>query len=207
MLALTDRGTDDVAKDDKPAVTPSSQAPAADPSQEQALSDSPAPSDSPSPSGSPSAPTVPEGYRLVSDTAGFSFAVPTLWDRQSEKNHQITYAGSTGRAELKVGVIRNAPYSSYENFQTLERTADANQKNYQRLQLSANTFQGLQGAIWEYTYEDRESGETVHAIDQSYIANDGTEYAVYTTERDTDWPQARQIFDTALATWMLNDID
>ncbi|MFD4945824.1 zinc-ribbon domain-containing protein [Streptomyces sp. NPDC058409] len=207
VLALTDRGSDGTAKDDKPAATPSSRAPAADPSQEQASSDSPAPSDSPIPSGSSSAPTVPEGYRLVSDTAGFSFAVPTLWDRQSEKNHQITYAGSTGRAELKVGVIRNAPYSSYENFQTLERTADANQKNYRRLQLSANTFQGLQGAIWEYTYEDRDSGETIHAIDQSYIADDGTEYAIYTTERDTDWPQTRQIFDTALATWMLNDID
>ncbi|MEL5957539.1 hypothetical protein AADR41_22740, partial [Streptomyces sp. CLV115] len=153
------------------------------------------------------APTVPEGFRLVSDTAGFSFAVPTVWDRQSEKNHQITYAGSTGRAALKVGVIRNAPYTSYGNFVALERTADTNQKNYRRIGLTANTFQGRPGAIWEYTYEDRESGETIHAIDQSYIADDGTEYAVYTTERDTEWPGARRIFDTALSTWMLNDTD
>ncbi|MER5360215.1 zinc-ribbon domain-containing protein [Streptomyces sp. NPDC002785] len=201
------------AEDDKPAASRNNQAPAADPSQEQTPSDSAAPSDSPAPSdsasasASPSAPTVPEGYRLVSDTAGFSFAVPTYWDRQSEKNHQIIYAGLTGRAQLKVGVIRNAPYTSYENFRTLERTADANQKNYRRLQLSANTFQGRQGAIWEYTYEDRDSGETIHAIDQSHIADDGTEYAVYTTERDAYWPGARQIFDTAVSTWMLNDID
>lgn len=146
---------------------------------------------------------LPHGLRQH----GFSFAVPVQWDRESEKNHQITYAGPTGRAELKVGVIRNAPYTSYENFRNLERIADANQKNYRRLQLGANTFQGLQGAIWEYTYEDKQSGETIHAIDQSYIADDGTEYAIYTTERDRYWSDARQIFDTALSTWMLNDLD
>ncbi|WP_406740694.1 hypothetical protein [Streptomyces atratus] len=207
VLALTDgRSGDGAATDDKPTTEArSSRAPTDEPTS----SPDPSPSGSPAPTASatPSAPTVPEGFRLVSDTAGFSFAVPTVWDRRSEENHQITYAGSTGRAALKVGVIRNAPYTSYENFVTLEHTADANQKNYRRLELTANTFQGRPGAIWEYTYEDRESGETIHAIDQSYIADDGTEYAVYTTERDTEWPGARRIFDTALSTWMLNDID
>ncbi|MFE7108631.1 hypothetical protein ACFU98_04900 [Streptomyces sp. NPDC057575] len=214
VLALTDRGDGaGTVEDGRPtARARSSQSPSAEPSQQQTPSAGPTPSASASavsatPDATPSAPTVPEGFRLVSDTAGFSFAVPTVWDRRSEKNNQITYAGSTGRAELKVGVIHNAPYSSYDNFTTLERTADANQKNYRRIGLTANTFQGRPGAIWEYTYEDRESGETIHAIDQSYIADDGTEYAIYTTERDTEWPGARRIFDTALSTWMLNDID
>ncbi|MFJ8850704.1 zinc-ribbon domain-containing protein [Streptomyces sp. NPDC102437] len=212
VLALTDRGGGaGTVEDGRPtARARSSQSPSAEPSQQQTPSADPAPTASAvstTPDATPSAPTVPEGFRLVSDTAGFSFAVPTVWDRRSEKNNQITYAGSTGRAELKVGVIHNAPYSSYDNFTTLERTADANQKNYRRIGLTANTFQGRPGAIWEYTYEDRESGETIHAIDQSYIADDGTEYAIYTTERDTEWPGARRIFDTALSTWMLNDID
>ncbi|MFF8613936.1 hypothetical protein [Streptomyces sp. NPDC015350] len=44
------------------------------------------------------------------------------------------------------------------------------------------------GAIREYTYEDGQSGETIHAVDRSHIriAEDGTEYAVLTSERDTD---------------------
>nr|WTB36463.1 hypothetical protein OG781_28640 [Streptomyces sp. NBC_00830] len=199
------------AEDNKPAASGSSDSapPEATPTPSPTTSPTASATTPPTASATtpPTAPTVPDGYRMVSDSAGFSFAVPVRWDRESEKNHQITYAGSTGRAELKVGVIRNAPYTSYENFQNLERTADANQKNYRRLQLSANTFQGLQGAIWEYTYEDKQSGETIHAIDQSYIADDGTEYAIYTTERDRYWSDARQIFDTALSTWMLNDID
>ncbi|GGV92633.1 hypothetical protein GCM10015535_54030 [Streptomyces gelaticus] len=208
VLALVDgRSGDGAVTDGKPTTDArSGRAPSGEPTSSPPMSTRPTPTAS-AVSTAPSAPTVPEGFRLVSDTAGFSFAVPTVWDRQSEENHQITYAGSTGRAALKVGVIRNAPYSSYENFVTLERTADANQKNYRRLELTANTFQGRPGAIWEYTYEDRESGETIHAIDQSYIADDGTEYAIYTTERDTEWPGARRIFDTALSTWMLNDID
>ncbi|WP_199919254.1 zinc ribbon domain-containing protein [Streptomyces sp. NRRL S-1824] len=195
------------AEDNKPAASGSSES--APPEAGPTPSPTPVPTTSPTASATapPAAPTVPGGYRMVSDSAGFSFAVPVQWDRESERNHQITYAGSTGRAELKVGVIRNAPYTSYENFRNLERTADANQKNYRRLQLGANTFQGFQGAIWEYTYEDKQSGETIHAIDQSYIADDGTEYAIYTTERDRYWSDARQIFDTALSTWMLNDLD
>ena len=97
----------------------------------------------------PAAPTVPDGSRMVSDSAGFSFAVPVQWDRESREGAPDHVRGSTGRAELKVGVIRNTPYTSYENFQNLERTADADQRNYRRLQLGANTFQGLPGAIWE----------------------------------------------------------
>ncbi|WP_206307687.1 hypothetical protein [Streptomyces sp. A0958] len=150
-------------------------------------------------------PTVPDGYRLVSDTAGFAFAVPDLWERQGEENHRVTYSRSAGHAELEVGVVRDAPYTSYENFKALEKTADADRKGYQQIQLTANTFQGRQGARWEYTYE--KGGVTIHAIDQSYIAEDGTEYAIHVTERDVEWVDAREVFDTILSTWMLNDVD
>ncbi|MGW2177178.1 cell division protein PerM [Streptomyces sp. NPDC001732] len=201
VLFLMDDQKDGPADGNKPAAT-------AGPSQEGTPSTDPSSSAGATPSASGStAPTVPEGFRYVSDTAGFSLAVPTAWDQRTEKDDQITYSGSTGRAELKIGVIRNASYTSYENFRTMEATAEKNQKNYRRIQLSANTFQGLPGAIWEYTYEDGQSGETIHAIDQSHIAEDGTEYAVFTSERDTDWEPARKIFDTALSTWLLNDVD
>ncbi|WP_405940565.1 hypothetical protein OG338_17570 [Streptomyces sp. NBC_00726] len=155
----------------------------------------------------PAEPVVPDGYSVIADTAGFAFALPDNWERQGEKDHQVTYAAAPGdTALLKVGVIADAPYTSYENFKALEKTTTANQRNYQQIQLSANTFQGRPGARWEYTYEDK-SGQTVHAVDQSYIAEDGTEYAIYVTERDVDWVAAREVFDTALSTWMLNDVE
>ncbi|MFG3495531.1 zinc-ribbon domain-containing protein [Streptomyces sp. NPDC047928] len=151
-------------------------------------------------------PAVPPGFRLVADTAGFAFAVPTLWDRVSERQGQITYAGSTGMAHLLVGVVHDAPYTSLDNLRSLEANSRRNNADYRRLRLEANTFQGRPGAIWEYTYKDK-AGETVHAVDQAYIAEDGTEYAVYYTDRERNWSVTSETFDVALATWTLHDVD
>lgn len=153
----------------------------------------------------PPAPEVPAGYRRVSDPAGFSLAVPDVWSRQGADRGQITYAGSTGMEHLLIGVVRDPPYaSSYDNFLTIERKARANQKDFRRLRLEHNTFQGRPGAIWEYTFTDRQTGETLHAIDQGYIAANGTDYSIYTKARDRDWSYARKTFDTALLTWALD---
>ncbi|WP_330240185.1 hypothetical protein [Streptomyces sp. NBC_00525] len=155
----------------------------------------------------PSAPVVPDGYRLVSDTAGFALAVPENWERLGEEDHQVTYANEAGNGLLlKVRVVADAPYTSYENFKALERDVDAGRRNYRRIELAANTFRGRPGARWEYTYESKD-GVTIRAVDQSYIAANGTEYAVHVTQRDMDWAGAREIFDTALSTWLLNDVD
>ncbi|MYQ78230.1 zinc-ribbon domain-containing protein [Streptomyces sp. SID4923] len=205
-LALMDRHDDDPGTSENDKGRKSDRATPAEDRTSEAPSEE-APSTEASATTDPAELVFPEGYSVVADTAGFSLALPDDWERQGEKDHQVTYAASAGdTALLKVGVIADAPYTSYENFQALEKTASANQRNYQQVQLSANTFQGRPGARWEYTYEDK-SGQTVHAIDQSYIAEDGTEYAIYVTERDVDWVAAREVFDTALSTWMLNDVD
>ncbi|WP_274561320.1 hypothetical protein [Streptomyces spiramyceticus] len=199
------------ARDDKPAVAESNR-PTGGASQ-SGSSPSPTPSASPSePSESPSAPEtsassggVPKGFRQVTDSAGFSLAIPELWSRQTAEGGQITYAGSTGMEHLLIGVVPDPPYaSSYENFLALEKNAKANQKDFKRLRLERNTFQGRAGAIWEYTYTDKQTGETLHAIDQGYIAENGTDYSIYTKARDRDWQYARKTFDAAVATWSLN---
>ncbi|MFE3325993.1 hypothetical protein [Streptomyces sp. NPDC059176] len=152
------------------------------------------------PAGTPT-PDAPPGFRRVDDPAGFSFAIPSVWGREKEVNGQITYAGSTGMSHILVGVVRNAPYTSLGNLTTIEAKSRAKNADYRRLQLAENTFHGRPGAIWEYTYTDAQSGETIHGIDQSYVAEDGTEYAIYFTERDLYWPDAKEVFETALSTW------
>ncbi|MGW0551700.1 zinc-ribbon domain-containing protein [Streptomyces altiplanensis] len=221
VLLLNDGGKDTTVRqsqDDKPVVA-ESESPAEPATGTPGTSTSPAPTASPSPSASetgttptpsatsaPPAPSeVPAGYRRVTDPAGFSLAVPEVWSRQSADRGQITYAGSTGMEHLLVGVVSDPPYaSSYENFLTIEKKAKANQKDFRRLRLERNTFQGRPGAIWEYTFTDKQTGETLHAIDQGYIAENGTDYSIYTKARDRDWQYARKTFDTALATWILD---
>ncbi|MEN8653999.1 hypothetical protein ABCR94_26195 [Streptomyces sp. 21So2-11] len=219
LLQNKDDGGSDTLKDDKPAVAQSGGL-SVQPSNAQTSSpstpfpsapspSSPPPSFNPSPSvtplSPPGSPEVPSGFRQVADPAGFSFAIPNLWTREKAVNGQITYAGSTGLEHLLVGVVRNPPYaSSYDNFVGIEKKSKANQRNYQRLRLEQNTFQGRPGALWEFTFTDKQSGETLHAIDQGYIAENGIDYSIYTKSRDRDWQYARQTFDTALATWTLD---
>lgn len=199
-------------KDDKPAVS-SSQDPTPAPT--------PTPSDTPTdstedpevePSASPDtvdeAPEPPAGFDLVSDVSGFEFAVPDGWSRQGEERPgQIVYAGSTGPEQYIVGVVPNAPYTSYENFTDIEKDAkkDPKKSDYQRLRLEPNTFQGRSGAIWEYTYTDT-AGREIHALNQSYVADNGTEYAIQLSWRADAWPagEGEKNHRIALENWRLN---
>lgn len=152
---------------------------------------------------------VPDGSEIMMDPEGFSFAAPVGWRREPvdpQRPGQITYAGSTGREEFLVGVVTDAPYTSYENFINIEKhTKSAPDKSdYQRIRLERNTFQGRSGAIWEYTYTD-ESDRTIHAIDQSYIADNGTEYAIQFSWREDFLAagEGAKTHQTALDTWRL----
>ncbi|MFG2500099.1 hypothetical protein ACGFSB_18045 [Streptomyces sp. NPDC048441] len=209
-------GTADKAggKDDKASVSRTD-----DPDQQSSSSPSPSPASSPStsPSEQPTAgpdtvdqdTQLPAGSDLVSDVSGFEFAVPDGWTRHGEdRPGQIVYAGSTGREEFLVGVVRNATYTSYENFTTIEKDAkkDPKKTDYQRIRLEPNTFQGRSGAIWEYTYVDT-AGREIHALDQSYVADDGTEYAIQLSWRADFWSadEGAKIHGIALDHWRVND--
>ncbi|MET9511226.1 zinc-ribbon domain-containing protein [Streptomyces flavidovirens] len=221
VLLLSDDGTAPAqSQNDKPVVTTSdhptgstSSAPSAPatPTTPQESPDTPVAPQSPeapqtqqSPEG-PQTPDAPVGFRTVTDPAGFSLAVPELWSRTKAVSGQITYSGSTGMEHLLIGVVPHPPYaSSYDNFLSIEKKARVNQKDFRRLRLERNTFQGRPGAIWEYTFTDKQTGETLHAIDQGYIAPNGTDYSIYTKGRDRDWQYSRKTFDTALSTWTLH---
>lgn len=200
-------------KDDKPAVS-RTQDPTGSPSPSPSSTSTEEATDDPveEPTAGPDtvddAPELPADSDLVSDVSGFEFAVPEGWTRQGEdRPGQIVYAGSTGREEFLVGVVPNAPYTSYENFTTIEKDAkkDPKKSDYQRLQLEPNTFQGRSGAIWEYTYTDQ-SGREIHALNQSYVADNGTEYAIQLSWRADFWPagEGEKIHRTALEHWRLN---
>ncbi|MEU5895971.1 zinc ribbon domain-containing protein [Streptomyces venezuelae] len=201
-------GADNANKDNRPAVSRSDD-PVTTPSSTPSEHPTDAPSADPAPAASPG--PVPEGTERITDPEGFSFAVPEGWSRRPvnpERPGQITYAGSTGREEFLVGVVAEAPYTSYENFRNIERhTKTAPDKSdYDRIRMEENTFQGRDGAIWEYTYTDK-GGRTIHALNQSYVAENGTEYAIQLSWREDFWPagEGAKTHTTALDTWRLTD--
>ncbi|MEU5061389.1 MULTISPECIES: zinc ribbon domain-containing protein [unclassified Streptomyces] len=212
VLLLQDHGgkDDKAGRDDKPAVS----------TEQPATSQAPTPAPSPTPSATPDRATdtgttpsttpdatVPSGYRKAVDPMGFFFAIPDVWSRQGVENgSQITYAGSTGAEHYLIGVIPDAGYTSYDNVLNMEKHAEEDKKkqDYQRIDLRRNTFQGRPGAIWEYTYRD-EGGRTMHGIDQSYVAEDGTEYTIFLVGQQDVWADLKQTYRTGLESWRLTN--
>ncbi|MET7661851.1 zinc ribbon domain-containing protein [Streptomyces sp. NPDC005463] len=207
LLLQNNGGKDDKAgRDDKPAVS----------TERPGTSQAPTPAPSPTPSATPdratdatpSTPpdaTVPSGYRKAVDPMGFSFVIPDVWSRQGVQNgSEITYAGSTGAEHYLIGVIPDAGYTSYDNVLNMEKHAEEDKKkqDYQRIDLRRNTFQGRPGAIWEYTYRD-EGGRTMHGIDQSYVAEDGTEYTIFLVGQQDVWADLKRTYRTGLESWRL----
>ncbi|MEU8488204.1 hypothetical protein [Streptomyces sp. NPDC048641] len=212
VLLLQDNGgkDDKAGADDKPPVSTGQPATSQQPTSAPTPTPTPTPSatpdqaTAPTPSATPDA-TVPSGYRKVADPMGFSFVIPDVWSRQGVENgSQITYAGSTGAEHYLIGVIPNAGYTSYDNILNMEKHAkeDRKKQDYQRIDLRSNTFQGRPGAIWEYTYRD-EGGRTMHGIDQSYIAEDGTEYTIFLVGQQDVWADLKKTYRTGLESWRL----
>ncbi|MFG3252053.1 hypothetical protein [Streptomyces sp. NPDC048172] len=160
-------------------------------------------SDSPSdsPSGSATDSDLPQGFAMVDDPEGFRVGVMEGWQREVSGT-QIDYVQPTGGDYLRVGVIENAGYTSYDNFLSMEEKAKK-RDDYERIEMRRNTFHGKAGARWEFTYTSDESGRTIHAIDQAYVADDGTEYSIYAERRVFEGEENKKdiVFETALDTW------
>ncbi|MFG2401396.1 hypothetical protein [Streptomyces lydicus] len=156
------------------------------------------------PTGGPEA-ALPAGFVQKYDPNGFSLAVRRDWER-SPKGTQTDYKAPVGEQYLRIGVIANAPQSSYDNFLSMEKGA-RKRVDYQRVEMRKNTFQDRPAARWEFTYVN-DAGDTVHAVDQAYVAADGTEYSIYYECPEALYdPDNDQVFSTALATWSVSATD
>ncbi|MEU2394753.1 serine/threonine-protein kinase [Streptomyces sp. NPDC007369] len=144
----------------------------------------------------------PAGWSEVKDPAGFTLWVPDGWKRQMDGN-QIDYTADNGRHFIRVAVDATPDFDNpYAHVLDLEKQV-SRRTDYKRQKLNQNTFQdSTRAAIWEFTWTEK----GVHAgprraIEQMYIAPDGTEYAVYMSGPTADWETTRAQFDTVLSGW------
>ncbi|MGW7464841.1 hypothetical protein ACWGJT_09050 [Streptomyces xantholiticus] len=183
----------------QPSPTPP---PASSPPASTTPSTTPSPRASgPSPSNEP---LLPPGFVLKQDPAGFSIGIMEGWSRR-QAGSQVYYEAPTGGEYIQIGIIRDTPTSSYDNFTGLEQKHLASTgSDYQRVRLEENTYQGRPGAIWEFTHipEPEESSLRRHVIDQAFVAADGTEYAILAAGRADAWdPVEDTVFSTAVSTF------
>lgn len=198
-------------KQDPPASASPSASPSASSSASSSASASVAPSATPSTgpsqSRSPGGAALPAGFVLKQDPVGFTVGVMDGWKRR-QAGSQIYYEAPTGGSYIQIGIVRNTPMSSYENFLGLEKKhLETPETGYQRSQLVQNTYQGRPGALWEFTHipEPDEGGLRRHVIDQAFVAVDGTEYAILAAGRADLWDANRDVvFSTVINTFRVN---
>ncbi|MDG9716884.1 serine/threonine-protein kinase [Streptomyces sp. DH24] len=165
---------------------------------------SPSASTSPRPEGG-----VPASWVRRDDPAGFSLYLPKGWKRQVFDTaggiRQIDYTPDGGEHFLRIAVDASPDFADphahqLDLEQQLQRLVD-----YRRVTLRENVYRDRPGSLWEYTWtaqaKDTPFPGPRRAIEETYVARDGTEYALYMSAPAADWPTARRQFTSVLQGW------
>ncbi|MFG3716523.1 serine/threonine-protein kinase [Streptomyces massasporeus] len=153
--------------------------------------------------------SVPDSWIRYDDPAGFSLHLPKGWKRtpfgpQGELK-QIDYSPDGGRHFVRIAIDRSPdfadPYAHQLDLeQQLQRLVD-----YKRVTLKRNVYRDREGARWEYTWtaqpKDIKFPGPRRAVEETYVARDGTEYALYMSSPAADWPRASKQFTALLQGW------
>lgn len=146
--------------------------------------------------------TPPAGFTKVTDPTGFTLFVPEGWTRQVNGD-QIDYTPDNGNHFIRIAADSTPDYDNpYAHLLDLEKQV-RKRTDYKKQWLSQNTFRdSTRSALWDFTWTEKVNFPGPRrAIEQMYIAPDGTEYAVYMSSPVADWAATRQQFDVVLSGW------
>ncbi|MFI8190697.1 serine/threonine-protein kinase [Streptomyces sp. NPDC085946] len=152
---------------------------------------------------------VPDGWVRHDDPVGFSLSLPKGWERRvhdiQDDLRQIDYTPDGGEHFVRIAVDTSPdfadPYAHQLDLeQQLQRLVD-----YRRVTLERTVYRDRDSARWEYTWtaqaKDTAFPGPRRAVDETYVARDGTEYAIYMSSPAADWPTAREQFASVLRSW------
>lgn len=172
-------------------------------------------SDSPSPS-TPAGTNEPGGegaapgsWHQIDDPLGFGLALPEGWERVVYQDDgdlkQIDYTPDGGEHFVRIALDSSPdfsdPYAHQVDLeQQLERLVD-----YDRVTLEKNVYRDRAGSEWEYTWtalaKDTDFPGPRRAIEETYMARDGSEYVIYMSSPAADWATTAKQFTSVLQSW------
>ncbi|MFI6145343.1 serine/threonine-protein kinase [Streptomyces sp. NPDC051109] len=144
----------------------------------------------------------PAGYTEVTDPTGFTLFVPAGWKRQMDGD-QIDYTPDNGKHFIRIAADPTPDYDNpYMHLLDLEKQV-AKRTDYKKQRLNQNTFRdSTRAALWDFSWTEKGThAGPRRAIEQMYVAPDGTEYAIYMSSPVADWNTTRQQFDVVLSGW------
>ncbi|MZF89919.1 serine/threonine-protein kinase [Streptomyces sp. SID5643] len=153
--------------------------------------------------------SVPVSWTRYNDPAGFSLYLPKGWKRKpfgpQGELRQIDYSPDGGRHFVRIAIDTSPDFADpYAHQLDLEQQLQG-LVDYKRVTLERNVYRDREGARWEYTWtaqpKDIKFPGPRRAVEETYIARDGTEYALYISAPAADWATARKQFTSLLQGW------
>jgi eukaryotic-like serine/threonine-protein kinase len=164
---------------------------------------------SPSPTGSGAPGAVPDSWKPVEDPLGFGLSLPDGWERTVYQDdgdlQQIDYSPDGGKHFVRIALDKSPDFSDpYAHQIDLEQQLKR-LVAYNRVTLEKNVYRDRDGSEWEYTWtaqaKDTEFPGPRRAIEETYVARNGTEYAIYMSSPAADWATTAKQFRSVLQSW------
>jgi tRNA A-37 threonylcarbamoyl transferase component Bud32 len=154
--------------------------------------------------------TIPASWVTQHDPLGFSLSLPKGWKRKVYEIQgnlkQVDYSPDDGKHFVRIAIDGSpdfaTPLQHQQDLETqLQRLVD-----YKKVQMTANIYRDRQGALWEYTWNALKKDPPYtagprHAIEETYYARSGVEYAIYMSTPAEDWARTSKQFKWVLQGW------
>ncbi|MEV6563978.1 hypothetical protein [Streptomyces kronopolitis] len=144
---------------------------------------------------------LPEGYRLVHDSKGFTLAVPGDWQR-SERPSGVFYTAPDDRGLVQIFEITEPDTSPRTALQQASKGLSGN-PGYEEISLGPldGPAPGSDAAQLVYAYDSKKLGERVKVVDCAFTVSDGRQFALLVLGTEADWPQQQHTQQIALDTF------
>lgn len=139
-------------------------------------------------------PVAPDpAYQRLTGPGGISVEVPATWrDEPAGKSYRQVGEADPEGALARFGGYAPTGASLIAEITGGERTNPKIRAGYQRISLSATTFQGAGAVDWQFTFVKDGVTRQVHGL---YWRAGGTEYQIYASAPDVEWPALEPVFD------------
>ncbi|GGJ19980.1 serine/threonine-protein kinase [Streptomyces brasiliensis] len=164
-----------------------------------------------SPTGTPPAGgTVPADWEPHHDPLGFSLSLPPGWTRKVFPTEggikQIDYSPDGGIHFVRIAMDTAPDFANPGDHQRYLEVQLKRLVGYQRVTLKDNIYRDRTGSRWEWTWDALAKDPPYlagprHAVEETYIALSGTEYAIELSSPAEDWATASKQFTWVLQTW------
>ncbi|MGW1216579.1 protein kinase domain-containing protein [Streptomyces sp. NPDC002499] len=153
---------------------------------------------------------VPAGWRKYDDPWGFSVYLPAGWKRSvvgvDGDLRQVDYTPDGGEHFVRIAVDTSPDFATaYDHQADLDQQLQVRLVDYKTVRLQKNIYRDRDGSVWEYTWTARAKDTPFpgprRAVEETYIARDGTEYVIYISSPAADWATTSKQFTSVLQGW------